>query len=314
MAAPLIEYAVVLIFMIVIVLIGWNLWCIFALKVVNPVLEALKGSPAPFRMCNNTFNHLQSTIRDWENFEFRFRPLPKVEVDVPPQMDTFAIVTLLLLLLIVSLALFNEFLKRFDMSIPKILKGFVDSLGWFLAGIFLKKSGGLTGIRLIPTQPGAIFISYRREDRPDTVARIYEKLKKHFGERAVFRDIGSIEFGDDFPEVLVRAVNHCRVMLAVIGPEWFEFDAQTGKSRLENETDFVRYEISTALQRKIHVIPLIVHGAGYPPRKQLPDGMKKLSDQNGLPIRSDPDFEHDMDRLIKGLENKLKRRWWQTLW
>ena len=62
-----------------------------------------------------------------------------------------------------------------------------------------------------------------------------------------------------------------------------------------------------ALVLDVTVIPLLVRGASMPSEKELPASLMKLAFRNGTQIRSDPDFNGDMDRLIKGIEPHLSR-------
>jgi hypothetical protein len=96
------------------------------------------------------------------------------------------------------------------------------------------------------------------------------------------------------------------VLLAIIGDRWLEASDSIGKKRLEDPNDFVRIEIESALERGIPVIPLLVRDAKMPSEEQLPATLKKLIYRNGTPIRSDPDFHRDMDRLISALEKYVK--------
>jgi len=146
-----------------------------------------------------------------------------------------------------------------------------------------------------------IFVSYRREDSPDVCGRIYDRLIRQFGKQAIFKDVDSIPFGVDFRTYLDEMVSRCDVLLAVIGDRWLEAKGAGGKSRLSDPTDYVRIEIESALQRNIPVVPLLVRGAKMPDEAVLPDSIKSLVFRNGLPIRPDPDFHNDMDRLIEGL-------------
>ena len=68
----------------------------------------------------------------------------------------------------------------------------------------------------------------------------------------------------------------------------------------------MRIEIQSALERGIPVIPLLVRGAQMPGEESLPSSLRKLVYRNGIPIRSDPDFHRDMDRLIAALEKYVK--------
>ena len=151
-----------------------------------------------------------------------------------------------------------------------------------------------------------IFISYRRADSAGYAGRIYDRLTAHFGEDTVFMDVDTIEAGLDFVEVLQNAVQSCDVLIALIGRSWLNIKDETGKRRLDNPEDFVRLEISTALKRKIRVIPLLVHGATMPYATDLPDDLKLLSRRNALTIGTR--FHPDVDYLITVLDKVLNTK------
>lgn len=151
-----------------------------------------------------------------------------------------------------------------------------------------------------------IFISYRREDAADVTGRINDRLRQHYGEEAIFTDVDNIPFGVDFRTYLDEEVSQCKVLLAVIGRNWLMVKNDKGRPRLHDPTDFVRIEIESALQRNIPVVPLLVHGTGMPSVDKLPESLQELTFRNGTPIRPDPDFHKDMDRLIKGLDQHLR--------
>jgi hypothetical protein len=148
----------------------------------------------------------------------------------------------------------------------------------------------------------SIFISYRRSDSADVSGRIYDRLVEHFGDEAIFKDVDDIPFGVDFKTYLSDVVATCDVELVIIGPTWLDVTNETGQRRLDDPTDFVRIEVEAALERDIPVVPLLVRGAIMPKGSALPPGLSSLTFRNGTPIRPDPDFHHDMNRLIKGLE------------
>ena len=71
-----------------------------------------------------------------------------------------------------------------------------------------------------PQVPARIFISYRREDTAYPAGWLFDRLADRFGGGQVFKDVDSIELGDDFVEVITRAVGSCDVLLALIGDQW----------------------------------------------------------------------------------------------
>ena len=64
---------------------------------------------------------------------------------------------------------------------------------------------------------GRIFISYRREDSAYPAGWLYDLLAERFGEDQIFKDIDSIDLGDDFVEDIGAAVGSADVVLALIG-------------------------------------------------------------------------------------------------
>ena len=64
--------------------------------------------------------------------------------------------------------------------------------------------------------PGRVFISYRREETAYPAGWLYDRLAGRYGGQ-VFKDVDSIQLGDDFVEVITRAVASCDVLLALVG-------------------------------------------------------------------------------------------------
>jgi len=54
--------------------------------------------------------------------------------------------------------------------------------------------------------PGRIFISYRREETAYPAGWLFDRLTIHFGKDKIFKDVDSIELGDDFGDVITDAV------------------------------------------------------------------------------------------------------------
>jgi len=157
--------------------------------------------------------------------------------------------------------------------------------------------------RTPPPQPisKSIFVSYRREDNPHITGRIYDRLVTRFGGNAVFKDVDSIPIGVDFREHLRKQLGRCAVLVAVIGKNWNP-PAASGDRRLNDPRDHLRIEIESALERHTPVIPVLVDGIEMPAEDDLPPSLGSLAYHNGIAIRPDPDFHHDADRLVRGIE------------
>jgi hypothetical protein len=98
------------------------------------------------------------------------------------------------------------------------------------------------------------------------------------------------------------------VLLAVIGPRWFEIKDQAGHRRLDSEHDYVRIELASALKRGIPVIPVLVDGATMPPEESLADDLKPLARRHALELRHTR-FNADADAIVRALEGVVPPPW-----
>lgn len=149
-----------------------------------------------------------------------------------------------------------------------------------------------------------VFISYRRGDSSGHAGRIYDQLSTRFGDGQVFMDVDAIEPGVDFVDYIADAVGSCDVLVAVIGPDWLDASGPDGRTRLEDPHDFVRLEVSTALERDVRVIPVLVEGAAIPSERELPTPLTKLARRHALSV-SDSRFKYDVGRLVETIDKVL---------
>ena len=151
----------------------------------------------------------------------------------------------------------------------------------------------------------AIFVSYRRDDSEGEAGRLYDDLKRSFGDSAVFMDVSAIEPGLDFRKVIDESVASCGVLLAVIGPRWLDAIDEAGHRRLDNAGDFVRLETAAALKRDIPVVPVLVHGARMPRADQLPEDLRELSYRNGVEL-THARWDSDVELLVNALKRHVE--------
>ncbi|MFF2325085.1 MULTISPECIES: toll/interleukin-1 receptor domain-containing protein [unclassified Streptomyces] len=123
-----------------------------------------------------------------------------------------------------------------------------------------------------------VFVNYRTGDEESAATMIARELARRFGDERIFFASNSIEPGRRFPVELVRAVEECEALLAVIGPRWAEVRGADGRPALEAEQDWTRREIQTALDRGVLVIPVLVGKATRIDRSVLPDDLLELAD------------------------------------
>lgn len=144
-----------------------------------------------------------------------------------------------------------------------------------------------------------IFVSYRRTDSADVAGRIHDRLAEQFGKASIFMDVDSIPLGVNYRNHIVGMLGRCKVCLVIMGPNWARLAGPDGRPRLHDEDDLVRIEVETALSLKTApVVPLLVSGAAMPAEADLPQSLLELLAREGQPIRPNPDFNNDVDRLI----------------
>jgi len=160
-----------------------------------------------------------------------------------------------------------------------------------------------------------IFISYRRADSGMFTGRIHDQLKASFGANNVFRDMYNIPAGSDFRSVINESITSTDICLVIIGPQWLNITDTQGKRRLDDPNDFVRIEVESALKNpKTRVIPVLVDNATMPVVEELPPSLMELAYRNAVKVRTDPDFPHDMEILIRQLQHPTSQRIMRSAW
>jgi hypothetical protein len=95
-------------------------------------------------------------------------------------------------------------------------------------------------------------------------------------------------------------------VVAVIGPNWTGYTSN-GNARILDEDDPVRIEIVSAIQRGIPTIPVLVAGAQIPDVGELPEDLKGFAFLNAVEVSAGADFPYHIDRLVRALEQIVKR-------
>lgn len=150
-----------------------------------------------------------------------------------------------------------------------------------------------------------IFISYRRDDSAGHAGRLYADLTCRFGIKQVFFDVAAISPGENFDTVIQQAISECDVLIAVIGKRWLKTIVRP--SELESRVDFVRLEISTAINRNIPIIPVLIQGEKMPDSEELPRGLEAIARRQALEI-SDNRWNHDIEQLTTCLKDVIPKQ------
>lgn len=141
------------------------------------------------------------------------------------------------------------------------------------------------------------FISYRRDDAAGYAGRLHEALEERLGTDQIFRDIDTLQPGQDFVRAIEDRLRECRVALVMIGREWLDARDSAGRRRLEQPHDFVRLEIAGALARRdVQVVPVLIEEAVMPPSDALPEDIRALARRHAVRLRDDA-WDHDVERL-----------------
>ena len=101
----------------------------------------------------------------------------------------------------------------------------------------------------------------------------------------MFRDLDSIPAGATFKEYIENELSQCQILIAVIGPTWLQVTNQGGQRRIDNPQDWVRLEIEFALERGIHLIPLLINDTPMPEVDDLPGLLKDLPTRHAARIK-----------------------------
>jgi hypothetical protein len=119
--------------------------------------------------------------------------------------------------------------------------------------------------------------------------------------------LDSIDPGVTFRDAIEAAVSSCDVLLAVIGRRWLMLTDSTGRRRLDDPEDLLRFEIAKALSRNVRVIPVLVEGATMPRSEDLPEDLRPLAARQAIDL-SENRWNFDVTRLLDTLDRLLKHK------
>jgi endonuclease/exonuclease/phosphatase family metal-dependent hydrolase len=151
-----------------------------------------------------------------------------------------------------------------------------------------------------------VFISYRRDDSGPSAGRLYDSLVEEFGADCVFKDVDAISAGENFEAVIIDALSRSTVVVAVIGPQWRGSRGPLRRPRIWDEADWVRRELQLARDRRIAIVPVLVHGAPPLGKKYLPKTIQYLATLHAPSLRDDR-WGDDMKSFTEELKDAHQR-------
>ncbi len=129
-------------------------------------------------------------------------------------------------------------------------------------------------------QPPWIFLSYRRAANGRFLAdRIAAELEVKCGPNSVFVDSKSIKAGAHWTREILDALRQCVAVIFIIEKNW-------SAEKLHDPNDWVRLEISHALNHGKYLLPLFIDGAGMPTQDSLPEEILGFAERQGVFIDS----------------------------
>ncbi len=153
-----------------------------------------------------------------------------------------------------------------------------------------------------------VFISYRRDDAAGYAGRLEEDLERRLGHGSVFRDVLDIAPGEDFVAAIRTRLGGAHTVLVLIGPRWAGGDV-AGQRRIDDDNDFVRLEVSMALDSSVRVVPVLLPGASMPAENDLPAPLKPMARRNAMAL-SDANWSTDIERLAASIGVPSRRPVW----
>ena len=146
-----------------------------------------------------------------------------------------------------------------------------------------------------------IFISYRRKDSPYAAHLIYKELIEVFGDTMVYFDVESIPPGAEFEKDITDALRQSSVLFVVIGNKWLQEEPK-GPFLLNRPSDYVRFEMVTAIRFGVEIIPVLVDNAAVPSANDLPVELKTLPTLNHVELRSGAAYDGGMRRILRNID------------
>jgi hypothetical protein len=150
---------------------------------------------------------------------------------------------------------------------------------------------------------GIIFISYRHEDTAQFAHRLYDGLASYYGRSNIVIDEDSFETGREFPEIIRESIQHCRILLILVGDKWE--GNSNGTPRIEDPGDWVRKEIETALEYRRIMFPIYVGNRSVLTADRLPASINFIPRLQSLRVYHQREFHSHLRGLVRDIDSAL---------
>jgi hypothetical protein len=133
--------------------------------------------------------------------------------------------------------------------------------------------------------------------------RPHEHLKAEYGMEGVLLDVATEGDAELLRGWVQRVVPQSAVIMVLVGDRWLE--GQTGRRRIDDPNDVVRFEIELALSRSVPIIPVLVDGAAFPTTAELPESIRGLSEFKGYPL-SNANWDGELKTILSAVSSVAK--------
>jgi len=152
-----------------------------------------------------------------------------------------------------------------------------------------------------------IFINYRRAESLKDARHLAKLIDTGPFRGRIFIDLKGLDGAPDWLHELERQVASSDAMISIICRDWVEVRDGDGKRRIDNDKDFVRFELAEAFRRNIPVIPVLVDGARMPKGSELPDNLLYLTRPQAELLRAES-FDADCVKIAKRVQAEIAAR------
>jgi hypothetical protein len=146
-----------------------------------------------------------------------------------------------------------------------------------------------------------IFICYRRADK-ELARGIESRLAKEFGNESVFLDIDKIQGGQEWKKSISNAFVSKPIVVTLITTKWNS--RRGGQFKLLDPEDHVRFELETALDLGLTVVPVVYGRAYHPKENQIPPSLHPMLEFQTLPF-SNERYKYDLNQLVDAVRDLL---------
>lgn len=150
-----------------------------------------------------------------------------------------------------------------------------------------------------------IFISYKRKGGSILAGLLYNELCKHFKAENIFKDMKSINPGEDYKQKIIESIDKSDIFLVLLNNHWISEMSEDINYAVISDDNVACFEIYYALSKKLEVIPVLFENTVMPKNTDLHSSVREITAKQAFNIDSDRVME-DIIRLVAYVKTKRK--------